>query len=419
MNKLSSRSRILVAGLLLAACLVVLWFSRFGGTFQQTATDAAPASPTAAPSEPQRAAGAGGELVDLSPALTDRGEPSQPRGVNGTNLYLKASALLKQLSEAEWKMIKQPREEVAEAEAKALYEKLKPVLALIHDAARADYYDWGLGEVSIDKPMPQYRIILELAQAALWSAAYRFAEDPAGAIEDLAARAKIPRSETHLLIGGLVVSSIEGSALDVIRENARHLDASTLERARTFLAESTLNQDVSRAFAGEAALMDPVFNTLSAMSPEERLKYARSLWGIDLGPAAEKVLLDPERLADEASFIKRIEAQMAEAMSWPDAQFKAWNSEFTARLVDYPLAALSLPALGGVRDAFRRVQVEREMLAAGLAILSSGPEAAALARDPGTGNPFSYTTSATGFELRSPTLDKKGKPISMRFAAPK
>ena len=412
MNKLSSRSRILVAGLFLAACLLALWFSRFGGTYPATATDAAP-------SEPQGAAAAGGELVDASPALTDRGEPSQPRGVNGTNLYLKASALLKQLSEAERKMIKEPREEVPEAETKALFEKLKPVLALIHEAAGADYYDWGLGEFSFDKRQPQYTIILELARAALWSSAYRFSEDPAGAIEDLAARRQIPSSETNVLIGGLVVSTIESGALEVIRENARHLDASTLERARTFLAESTLNQDVSRAFAGEAALMDPVFNTLSAMSPEERLKYARSLWGTDLGPAAEKVLLDPERLGDEASFIKKIDAQMAEAVTWPDGQFNAWKSQVTERLGDYPFAAKAFPAVTGVRDSIRRVQVEREMLAAGLAILSAGPAAAARARDPGTGNPFSYTTSATGFELRSPTLDKKGKPISMRFAAPK
>ncbi len=398
---------------------MALWFSRFGGTYPETATDAARFSYSPPSSEPQGAADAGGEPVDSSPALTDRGEPSQPRGVNGTNLYLKASALLKQLSEAERKMIKEPREEVPEAEAKALFEKLKPVLALIHEAARADYYDWGLGEFSFDKRQPQYTIIVELARAALWSAAYRFSDDPAGAIEDLAARRQIPRSETHLLIGGLVVSTIESGALDVIRENAVHLDASTLERARTFLDQSTLNQDASRAFAGEAALLDQFLNKLVAMSPEERLKYARSLWGADLGAAAEKALLDNERLADEASFIKRFNAQMAEAMTYPDAQFNAWKSQFTERLGDYPFAAKSVPAVAGVRDSFRRVQVEREMLAAGLAILSEGPAAAARARDPGTGNPFSYTTTAAAFELRSPTLDKKGKPISMRFAAPK
>lgn len=106
-------------------------------------------------------------------------------------------------------------------------------------------------------------------------------------------------------------------------------------------------------------------------------------------------------------------------MTWPDAQFKAWNSQFTARLGDYPLAAMSLPAVSGVRDTIRRVKVEREMLGAGLSILADGPAAAALARDPGTGKPFSYTTTSAGFELRSPTLDKKGRPISMSFASPK
>jgi hypothetical protein len=173
------------------------------------------------------------------------------------------------------------------------------------------------------------------------------------------------------------------------------------------------------AFAGEAALTDPIFKKLTAMSPEERLKSALSLWGTDLDPAAEKVLLDPERLADEASFIKRLNEQMAETVTWRDAEFNAWRSQFTERLGDYPLAAKSLPALWSVRDTIRRVQVEREMLAAGFAVLSDGPNAALPVRDPGTGNPFSYTTTAAGFELRSPTLDKKGKPITMQFTAPK
>jgi len=419
MNKPAFPQRILIAGLLLAACFTALWFSGTGGTDPRTAADGATGNPSPASFETPVTADEGVDPAGVVPAPTDRDDPSVPRGVNGTNLYLKASALLKQLSESEKKMIKQPREEVAEAEAKALYEKLRPVLALIHDAARADYYDWGLGEVSIDKPMPQYRIIIELAQAALWSAAYRFAEDPAGAIEDLAARAKIPRSETSILIGGLVASTIERSALDVIRENAAHLNASTLERARTFVTESTFNEDARRSFEGEATMSDSFFNKIAAMVPEERLKWAPSVWGEKLEPAAAKVLLDNERLADEVRLVKKFTAQMAEAMSWPDAQFKAWNSEFRAGLSDYPLAAISLPALDGVRDAFRRVQVEREMLGTGLSILADGPAAAALARDPGTGNPFSYTTTAAGFELRSPTLDEKGKPISMRFAAPK
>jgi hypothetical protein len=261
---------------------------------------------------------------------------------------------------------------------------------------------------------------MELAQAALWSAAYRFAEDPVGALEDLAAGAQIPRSETHaFLIGSLVASSSEKSAVEVIRENAVSLDASTLTRARTLLAESTLNQDASRAFADEAAAANSTFNKITTMSPEERLAWARSNYSAELLPAVEKVLLDPERLTGEIGLVQRFNAQMPEAMTWTDAKFKAWNSQFTARSEDYPFAAISLTPLNGVRDRIRQVQVERDMLAAGLAILSDGPAAAALARDPGTGNPFSYTTTTAGFELRSPTLDKKGKPISMQFALPK
>jgi len=400
---------------------MALWFWRSVGTYPQTIPEAAPvSSPFPASSEPPSAAAAGGEQGDASPAAKDRSGDSIPAGVNGTNLYLKASALLKQLSESERKMIKQPREEVSEAEAKALFEKLKPILALIHEAVGADYYDWGLGKLSYDTTLPQYRIIMELAQAALWSAAYRFAEDPAGALEDLAARAQIPRSETHkVLIGGLIASSMEKSALEVIRENAVYLNASTLARARTLLAESTFDQDARGSFAGEAAFSDSISSKITAMSPDERLKWVRSSVDAALQPAVEKIFLDPERLADEIRFIKSFNAKMAEAVTWTDAQFEAWSSQFTAGLGDYPFAAMLLTSVYGVRDAIRQVQVEREMLGAGLAILSEGPAAAALARDPGTGKPFSYMTTSAGFELRSPTLDKNGRPIFMRFTSPK
>lgn len=419
MRKPDHTLRMFAAGLILAVGLAALWFSLSGGSRFPVSSSGAPMIESPIALNATLAASASEESTAAGPALTNSGDSLPQHGVNGTNLYLKAVALLRQLSESEKKMIKQPRDEVAESEARALFEKLKPVLALIRDAAGADYYDWGLGEVSFHSPQPQINIILELARAALWSAAYRFTEDPAGALEDLAARARIPSSGTNILLGGLVASTIERSGLEVLRENVMSLDATTLARARTFLAESTFNQDVSRAFAGEAAVSDSSFNKITAMGPEERLQWTRSVWGDTLNPGVEKVLLDPAKLAAEANFIKRINEQMAEAMTWTDAQFNVWSREFTAGLTEYPLASLALPAVLKVRDTFRQVQVERAMLDAGLSILSGSPPTVSLTRDPSSDGPFLYTQTPTGFELQSSHLDKNGKPLSMRFTAPK
>ncbi len=363
-----------------------------------------------------------------SPSLSDEraAEPALRTGVDASDFYKDAFALFDHLTDEEKQMLSRPTEEVDADAARALFEKIQPIMELLRRAATADFCDWGFGPITFDSPMPHLGKAQNLGKVALWNAAYRFPTEAKGAIGDLAARAKLGSHLSEMLIGMLVETSFERSAINLLRQNAGSLDVVSAYQARMFLSESALDRDLAVAMQGEAEFARSALEKLAAQSADERVKLA-SAYGLDNEadepdqryPAQrmEQVLRDPARFKAEMDFIAQIQAQMAEAMSWPGDRFGEWRAELEAKTLEHPVAALSLPIYDELHARLEAARVQRAMLGAGLDILQNGPARLAEMRDPVTGRGFAYVPKPGGFELQS-ALQVKGKPVTMSFAKP-
>lgn len=347
-------------------------------------------------------------------------------GLDASNLYKNAFVLFDRLTEAEKKMIRQPREEVEAEQAAALFEKIRPILELLRAAAKADYCDWGMAPYTFDTPLPHISKAMDLGKLGLWAVAYEFPSDPATALSDLGARAQLGHHMADTIIGLLIETSFEKGAHDLLRQNQGSFDAATSAAAAEFIRASSLEGDLGRAFATEAASMEATMKQLAAKSVEERAQMLGALATPDADPAArataDEILAmsgDPARLAAEVAFLRQTEEAMGDAMKLPEAQFQSWWKGVESELgKGHPLAKLALPAIAGVQRRVQQARVERTLLSAGLDIQQSGPAQLARYRDPATGQSLIYLPTPSGFELRS-TYQVKGKPVTMSFSSPR
>ena len=383
-------------------------------------------APADAPASGKNAAR--GEAV---PAVTDeRDSPTVERaGVDASPLYKDAFALYDRLTDKDKEMLLRPSAEVDAEKAEALFAKIQPIMELLRRGAAADYCDWGLGEYRLETPLPQITKSQTLGKVALWNAAYRFPSDAGGAIDDLATRARLGHDIADTLIGLLVDASFEKSAADLLRVNAPAFDEATRTKTAAFLAASTIDRDIETCMAGEESFGRDIYKQLASQSPDERAKLIATMGladadDVDLAARsrrerAEAVVRDSDLLRAEMEFVQKAQAQMAEAMHWPDAQFEAWMQQFDAsHSAEHPFAATTMPVYRGIRTQLQARRIEREMLSVGLAVFASGPAETNRSRDPVTGRPFDYVQTPAGFELRS-TFQSKGKPVAMSFAQPK
>lgn len=366
------------------------------------------------------------ESTEVAPVFDERDAPHFERtGVDASTFYKDAFALYGLLSDEEKRMISRPTEEVDADKAAALFEKIQPIMELLRRGAAGDFCDWGLGEPNVDNPFPQMGKSINLGKVALWNAAYRFSGDAEGAIDDLSTRARLGHHLAETLMGFLVDSSFEKSAANLLRQNAAVLNEAARGKAGAFLSASTLDRDMEFGLAGEMKFGKSAVEKFIGQTPDERVASRRALSAEGDADAnarserAEAVVRDSVLLRAEMEFVQKAQAQMLEAMSWPDPKFDAWMQQFDeSHSAEHPIAATTLPMYRVFRESLQARRVEREMLNVGLAVLESGADQAGRSRDPVTGRPFVYLPKPGGFELQS-AFQSKGKPLTMRFDFPK
>ena len=359
------------------------------------------------------------ESTEVAPVFDERDAPHFERtGVDASTFYKDAFALYDLLSDEEKRMLSRPTEEVDADKAAALFEKIQPIMELLRRGAAADFCDWGLGEPNVDNPFPQIGKSQNLGKVALWNAAYRFSGDAEGAIDDLSTRARLGHHLAETLMGFLVDSSFEKSAANLLRQNAAVLNEAARGKAGAFLSASTLDRDIELGLAGEMKFALSAMEKFMVQTPDERVASLRVL-DFQGDGRTEAVARDSARFNAEMEFVQKAQAQMLEAMSWPDPQFDAWMRQFDERnLAEHPIAATTLPMYRAIRESLQARRIERELLNVGLAVLESGADQAGRSRDPVTGRPFVYLATPGGFELQS-AFESKGKPLTMSFDLPK
>lgn len=342
---------------------------------------------------------------------------------NAAHIYKEAFALCSELSEEEKELFRNLKEPGDPDAVAALFEKVQPIMELLRQGAALPDCDWELGAMDVSTLQPQLAKVQELGRMASWEARQRFASDPAGALENLQAATQLGRRSSELLIGALVSASIEMMAVDALRENAAALDGGLAAEAQQWLRSSEVSQAMVHAMEGEAAAVRTTAEKLFSGPPEDRQeKFAAWFSQNPSSDAAEaarlrQIMENPDSLRAQFQHLEEIERQMAEAISWPPPQFQAWRQSVEGKLEEYPLSKMVLPVISAVRDKFQQSQVQREMLATGLALLQGESSILSTNRDPVSGAPFTYLSTENGFELRS-SIQNRAKPLSMNFAWP-
>ena len=345
-----------------------------------------------------------------------RPESAARAGVEASNFYKDAFVLYAKLSDEEKKMFRQSLTEVDADKAAALFKKIQPILELLRQGAAADYCEWGLGPLDFAKPLPHLSKSHQLGKLAQWSAAYRFPNDPQGALGDLTAQARLGDHLADSVIGWLVQMSFEGGSNKVLSQNAGLLDEAGMAQAEALLHSSSVEKNVLRAFAAEAGAVELTAKKLAAEDPSERMKlFLESESNEEANHTTlQRLFQDEAALTAEFHYLAQIEQQMAAAIPSPDAQYQAWWEGVKTALPQHPLAALLLPGFMEMRTRLQQSQVERAMLSAGLTLLQNTSAQPAQFRDPVSGAAFAYMEKADGFELQS-TFKKNGKPVTMSF----
>ena len=345
--------------------------------------------------------------------------PPQRKGTNAADIYRQAFELFDALTDDEKEMIKSPRDEVDADKAEELFKKIQPILELMRQAGVADYSDWGTGPVRFNTPMPHLVKSMELGRLALWSAAYRFKDDPRGAVNDLAARTPLARSLSGTLIGFLVGTSFENSATDLVAQNAGAMDAVATAQFTAMLRDPSYADGFSRAMEGEVSGVRAFADEIAtATTADEAYRKLAPLSGNldDIQPTVAEMQAAGFDLASVKAGLQKvidIDQQFGRTLGMPESQFQAWWSQVNADT--NPIVKLLLPTLDSVRSKALTTQVQRAMLGAGIAVMQNGPAQLDAFTDPTTGSVFTYAPTADGgFELRS-TFQVKGKPVTMAF----
>lgn len=335
-------------------------------------------------------------------------KPKEREGVDGSSFYKEAFRLLGQLSDEEQAMLKRPAAEVDPEMAAALFEKLKPIMELLHRGAAADFCDWALAPMPIGSLPPYLTFSQNLASAARWVADYRFPTEPEAAIGDLAARARLGHHISDQSIGFLVNASFEETAIELLLQNAGRLTPDAIDSARALLDGSSLSEDSSRCVVTQIAWLE----NLRGLAPEDRAKILNDS---PVPPEVRVRFGDPAFFQSEIAFAIQVARQVANAISLPAPEYERAVQEMKAAAAGHPIAAGMLLSFDVMNSRATRSMVQREMLKAGLDLLGNGELPADVGLDPTTGLPFIYQAMERGFSLQSPSATPGGQAITMTF----
>ena len=330
--------------------------------------------------------------------------PLNHHGVNAADLYADASALYAALTPEEKDILGHPHDNGDPDAAAALYAKLQPIMDLLRRARDADYVDWNMGPLTLGTNMnsriDQGRA---LEQVALWESGYRFQSDPDGAVSDLAALVVLGHDECDTMIGLSLENSFRTDAIGLIAQNAGSISSA---------AETDIDYIVSQAVAQEGfqAGMNGEVSELQAYLTQYSNPATRS-------PMDANYTISPQKVASTVNLIAQTDQALETANLEPQAQFQQWWDQQIGATASLPLATA---ALKGQEEVISREQaslVENAMLAAGIALEQGDLAHFQSIVDPSTGQPFTCTQTATGFQLVSP-VQYKGDPVTLTFDNP-
>ncbi|HEX4084350.1 MAG TPA: hypothetical protein VHY22_05530 [Chthoniobacteraceae bacterium] len=397
----------LFTGLILAAGLLALVLFQKRPSLESSVSQAQPgisrgANPASALSGTSGAADAARRA-----AIAAQGALKH-KGINAADLYRNAAALYAQLTDKEKALLRRPRKELSADEAAALYAKLQPIMDLLRAARAANYFDWGAGPMTPASDIgARFQMERNLSTMALWESDYRFQDDPAGAVSDLAALEAMGRDGVDSMLGLMVMDSNHGSIVNLLAQNAGSLGSAAGADLSELLSAASVQQSFQGGLNAEAAMAQAMMDDYN--NPATRgQSFVQSL-------VKQNGVTPPANA--EVQWVTQTEQALANSLQEPNAQFQQWWSQQLSQASTMPFANQILPSLDGVRTKTQASLVQNAMLQAGIALVQNDQAAFQTILDPTTGQPFIYVQTTNGFQLGS-TMQVGGKPVTMTFASP-
>jgi len=396
----------------------VLWLLGF---FKGTPLDSRPApSPTPIPSPAPSVTTQSATIIHAKSERVDTAR-QHPPGKNAADFYKQAWGLYNQLdlSDAEKKMLGDRSGKWDAEKARALFEKIKPVMDLLRQAKDAAYADWGVELKDVNSPVPQVPIAWALGRLLAWNSAYEFQTDPKQALGDLSLNAGLASSMINgALIGFMGEQAIYLTTGDVIRQNAAELTPDLLDQATSLLRGNNLWKDLGTSLSFEPIAMDSMVQKLKNPSTQDQalamlLGGTANVSGASLNEARQYI---PDYIA-LVNWTSQTYQELPQKILLSDADFQSWLNT-SAQNIHSALVNAQTAVLSNIRNRFIYESLQNSMLQTGLWVLKNGSGSAQNFSDMLTGQPFTFVPTAAGFELQS-TFQYKGKPVSMQFPTPK
>ncbi|HTS16616.1 MAG TPA: hypothetical protein VMP11_03500 [Verrucomicrobiae bacterium] len=325
---------------------------------------------------------------------------------NAADLYRQAFALYDALTDDEKGILQYWGTNVDASVEAALCEKIRPICDLMHRAGAANNCVWT-EDISLQTVLRARLPALTISPTAIWSAAHCRSRDPAGATDDL-----IGLLELGLDIAPSAMTSsfddirFQHNVTSYIQENLGLFHGGDAQRLIIALQDSAYDDAPIRALRAEAEMEDRQASELIIKSANEA--------NVDGEPGAS-VLADRSVNITQHQQLSDLQQELADALaSQSDDSYEAWQQHATELQKTNPLV------LGVVRndesfmDSVQEAEINRALVAAGLALAQEGAGALQTHPDPSSGQPFLYTETPVGFQLQS-TYQLNGKPMTMQF----
>ena len=151
---------------------------------------------------------------------------------------------------------------------------------------------------------------------------------------------------------------------------------------------------------------------LATKPPEEAMREMTKLG--DANSVSRIQSLGPTQAIADIRQVAEIEREFANRFESTEANQREWMADLEAGNTINPFVGIFFFADERVVSTTQAATVKNALAAAGLAVIENGLDALQSHSDPATGQPFTYTQTADGFDLES-RFQFREKPLKLSF----
>ena len=329
---------------------------------------------------------------------------------NAAQFYRDAMAQFNALSPTNKDLLSNWQTNVDAAVEAELCAQLRPICDLLHQAAPVTNCDWGLGPLEVSTPLPHLGTARALGRAAIWSAAHCRRNDATAATADVLATLRLGQQVGHgaALVGYLVDMSLQQAAWTYVAANLDQFHGPAGRQLAAAFDDLADDDAFSRALGGEADFMERFATKLTTLPPAEAANQVQDFVRTSGKADVATVVAGIQQVAS-------LNRELAQVMATgSEAAYATWQRHVAELQTANTLLVDILP-YGMLVEKAQSYEVNRALVAAGLAVAANGPAGLTAHLDPSTGQPFTYQAVPGGFELQS-NYPVNNQPLKMFFS---